>query len=94
MNKVHLLYIPLLLLSACSSHKDNVVDTDLIISEVVVSSNIDDRAIELYNKSDHQIDLLSYSLVIYQGSSDSHTELDFNGTLESHKTFVITYFSI
>ena len=90
MRKVHLLFLPVLLLSACSN-KDNVTDTDLIISECVVDSNIDDRAIEFYNKSDQTIDLNKYSLVIYQGSGDGHTEIDFNGELESHKTFVIAY---
>ena len=94
MNKVHLLFLPLILLSSCSSRtkKDNnIVEDDLIISESLVSSNIDDRAIELYNKSDHEIDLSKYKLKIYKGSSDESIEIPFSATLTSHTTYVIAY---
>ncbi len=81
-----------LLLGACFSNDNNIVDDDLIISECLSNVNLTDRAVELYNKSKKQIDLSKYSLKIYKGSSEEYHEIKFvDKKLDGKTTFVICF---
>lgn len=90
MKKQCLLLLPILLLGACFSN-ENKVDDALIISECLTGSNLNDRAIELYNTSDSSVNLTKYKLSIYKGSTDESIEILLDGELNSHSTFVIAY---
>ena len=48
--------------SSCSN-KENITKTDVIFSEIVEGSS-ENRALELYNKSDKDVDLSKYSIDI------------------------------
>ena len=74
-------------ISSCSN-KDNVTKTDLIFSEIVEGTS-ENRALELYNKSDKEIDLGKYSIDIQLMSGVRTISLE--GTLSSKTTYVITY---
>ena len=92
MKKSYLSLLFVLLLGACFSNDNNVINDDLIISECLSSNNLVDRAVEIYNKSEKQIDLSKYSLKIYKGSTDEYHEISFGDKkLDSHKTFVICF---
>ena len=73
--------------SSCSN-KENITKTDVIFSEIVEGSS-ENRALELYNKSDKEIDLSKYSIDIQLMSGVKTINLE--GTLSPKTTYVITY---
>ena len=75
--------------SSCSN-KENVTKTDVIFSEIVEGSS-ENRALELYNKSDKEVDLSKYSIDIQLISGVKTINLE--GTLSPKTTYVITYFN-
>ena len=83
---VVLLAFPLLTLSGCS--KKNDTNSKLIISEVVEGTG-DNRAVELYNRSQGTINLNDYSLEIQLKNSSKIVAL--NGNLKPNETFVVAY---
>ena len=73
--------------SSCSN-KENITKTDVIFSEIVEGSS-ENRALELYNKSDKDVDLSKYSIDIQLMSGIKTINLE--GILPSKTTYVISY---
>ena len=73
--------------SSCSN-KENITKTDVIFSEIVEGSS-ENRALELYNKSDKEVDLSKYSIDIQLMSGVKTINLE--GKLSPKTTYVITY---
>ena len=73
--------------SSCSN-KENITKTDIIFSEIVEGSS-ENRALELYNKSDKDVDLSKYSIDIQLMAGIKTINLE--GILPSKTTYVISY---
>lgn len=68
-------------------------DSPILISEYVEGSS-NNRAIELYNKSDDKISLSSYSLAIYFRGNDKDNptyNIKLEGEIKAKSTYVIAY---
>lgn len=100
--KNKLVFIPLListlLLSGCFSHKKTnkdfqfEKDSPLIFSEFHRGYFSNDRAIEIYNKGNDDINLNEYQICIYkQNNKEPYQTISLSGTLEAKKTFVIVH---
>lgn len=89
MKKLSLLLIPVLLLplSLTSCSKQNETGTKLIISEVVEGSG-NNKAIELYNLGDKELDLSSYQLILSYSEEISY-KISLEGKLSANETYVI-----
>ena len=95
--KISLLAIFPLLLCGCSDHPKKEEKTfefeknsPLIFSEFYKGLSSYDRAIEIYNMSDKEIDLSNYSINIYRQSENIiYSKIKLTGSLESKDTFVV-----
>ncbi len=92
--KKKLLIIPLLvncfvateLLTSCK--KNSIyTDSNVIISEVLEGAS-NNKAIELYNLSDNDVDLSEYKVSIFVKSGKTY-DIELSGTLGAKKTYVI-----
>lgn len=82
----------LLMVSLMPFNKQAQAASQLLISEYVEGSSYN-KAIELYNPGDTEIDLTNYSLVTFTNGADRNTgtvtELKLSGTIEAKSTYVI-----
>lgn len=92
------LLISTLLLSGCFSHKKTnkdfrfEKDSPLIFSEFHRGYFSNDRAIEIYNKGNDDINLNEYQICIYkQNNKEPYQTISLSGTLEAKKTYVIVH---
>ncbi len=68
-----------------------VVEYDLIISKYIEGTSTN-RAIELYNISDHAVDLSKYKIGLFLDGSETVSDtIALEGTLNPSETFVISY---
>lgn len=80
----------LLPLTYCSDDTD--YERNLIFTEFCCGQVVSDRAVEIYNMSDNEIDLSNYSLAIYRHGSEKPSDIvKLDGILAGKKTYVITY---
>lgn len=80
----------LLPLTYCSDDTD--YERNLIFTEFCCGQVVSDRAVEIYNMSDNEIDLSNYSLAIYRHGSEKPSDtIKLEGILAGKKTYVITY---
>ena len=82
------LFFTCLGLSSCAININNQVLKELIFSEIVEGSS-NNRALELYNISDNEIDLNGYNINIQLVSGIK--EINLEGKLPSKSTYVIVY---
>ena len=100
MNKKPYIFISLLtplLLSSCIQKTGNAdfsfeKNSPLIFSEFHRGYSTNDRAVELYNNSDIDIDLSKYSVSIYkQSETKAYINIPLQGILPARTTYVIAY---
>lgn len=108
MKKKYLLCSILFILSSCSfnssSSKGNISITDfsklytfvsdskLIFSEIMTDYNVANRAIEIANIGDKDIDLKDYTVSIFRNGVNKASEvISLSGTIQKEKTYVIAY---
>ena len=72
-------------ITSCNSKTSNA---KLIFSEIIEGSS-DNRAVELYNRSDKDVDLSEYTIDIQLNSGTRTVTLE--GTLSSKETYVVVY---
>lgn len=78
-------------LTSCSKNKSSLTHSDLLISEYLEGTG-SNRAIELYNKGDEEIDLSGYKVCIYlRGDTNPGYTIDLEGSLSSGEVFVIAH---
>lgn len=67
-------------------------ERNLIFTEFCCGKLVDDRAVEIYNLSDKEIDLSKYSLAIYRHGNETPSEtISLSGKIEAKKTYVVVY---
>lgn len=100
MSKKWLLLLLVTSLISCSNGQSSIdvfqkgkeTKSDLIFSEIQIGSFLQDRAIEIYNKSESQINLKEYSINIYEKSNvEPYITINLSGTLDKNDTYVIVY---
>ncbi|MGM9873363.1 MAG: thermonuclease family protein [Bacilli bacterium] len=98
MNKHKIIILSLLSLfifSSCENSNDDInfiENSPLLFSEFIKGETSYDRLIEIYNKSDEDISLDDYRIVIYkQNEKEEHISIPLSGTINSHDTFVICH---
>lgn len=72
--------------SSCNDNQLNDTNSNIIISEIVEGNSFD-RALELYNLSNKEVDLSKYSLEIHL--KNSTTTISLNETILPNDTFLI-----
>jgi len=78
-------------MSSCSKNKSVLTNSDLLISEYLEGTG-NNRAIELYNKGEKDIDLSEYRIFIYlRGDSEPGYTIELEGTLPSRNVFVVAH---
>ena len=92
MTKILKLPLLMLLLPLTCCEDSTNYERNLIFTEFCCGDIVDDRAVEIYNLSDVDVDLSKYSIAIYRHGSEKPSEtIKLDGTLASKKTYVITY---
>lgn len=98
MKSRYLLFVPLLLISACNTpsippEPKEEYSKSIYISEINTGTNAANRAVELFNSGDEDLLLDSYSLNIYRRYSNEYTEkISLDGkTIKAKSTFIIAY---
>ncbi len=89
-----LFFLPLFILSivslvSCNSSQQGN-ENSLMISEVVDGTERKDLAVELYNNTDKEIDLSTYSLCI-QFSEEVSSDIPLSGVVKAKETFVFVH---
>lgn len=83
--------LPLLLPLTCCEDNTNY-ERNLIFTEFCCGNLVSDRAVEIYNLSESEVDLSKYSIAIYRHGSEKPSEtIKLDGKLASKKTYVIAY---
>lgn len=83
--------LTLLLPLTCCENSSNY-ERKLIFTEFCCGQFVNDRAVEIYNYTDDEVDLSKYSLAIYRHGSENPSEtIKLDGKLGSKKTYVVTY---
>ena len=84
------IFIPLLALCSCvNSNSENKTNGKLCFSELYVSDDLTNVAVEIYNLSSDVINLNKYKVVVYEGNSLNKREIPLNGNLDSGATFIV-----
>ncbi len=82
-------------ISSINSSEKEEVEYNLIFTELCIGSAASNRAVEIYNLSDIDIDLDDYYIEIYRNYGLSGQEpseiIDLNGLIKGHDTFVVAY---
>lgn len=69
-----------------------VSDSKLIFSEIMTDYNVANRAIEIANIGDKDIDLKDYTVSIFRNGVNKASEvISLSGTIQKEKTYVIAY---
>ena len=89
-----LFFLPLFVLSTvtlvgCNSSQQGNANS-LMISEVVDGTERKDLAVELYNNTNKEIDLSTYSLCI-QFSEEVSSDIPLSGVVKAKETFVFVH---
>lgn len=78
--------------NSINSINESDTNSPLIFTEFHRGYDTNDRAVELYNKSEEDINLEEYTVCIYkQNETSPHITLKPKGILSSKKTYVIVY---
>lgn len=85
-----LLFLTMLFPLTCCDDENNY-ERNLIFTEFCCGNTVEDRAVEIYNLGDSDIDLSKYCLAIYRHGENASEKIALNGVLNSNKTFVVTY---
>ncbi|MCR5490734.1 MAG: thermonuclease family protein [Bacilli bacterium] len=105
MKQLALISISLLLASCASTSADLSSDvfvsgselgfeagSSVIFSEFFLGDSVDQRAVEISNYGERDIDLAEYEVIIFHGSATSpEYRIPLSGTLEPNKSYVIKY---
>lgn len=90
--KVLLSLLSLLILPGCLGQGNGSTTTEttkLLISEYVEGTGENNRAIELYNFSDEDVDLSKYKIAHYKREMTPDSTVSLSGTLKAKTTYVV-----
>ena len=96
MKKLLICNLPLIgvfLLSCSSGNKESFkADSKVIFTEFLVGNRLDDRAVEITNFSDKEIDLSAYSIRIFPSyDKEAKYTIALEGTLSPNGSYVVCY---
>lgn len=77
--------------SSASNNSSNQekVETKLLISEYIEGSGENNKAIEIYNFSDEEVDLSEYKIAHYRRETTPDSTVALSGTIKAKETFVV-----